>query len=324
MEPLFLRPVFQEKIWGGTQLAKRFGYSLPPRPKIGECWAISAHPHGLSYVQNGFFQGQSLAQLWQQAPEFFGYPTAKVFPLLTKILDAEDSLSVQVHPDNAYAMQHEGELGKTECWYIIDAQPNSYLIYGHSAQTLQQLNDLIDSGDWQHLLTKKPVKTGDFIFVPSGSVHALNRGIIALETQQSSDTTYRLYDYDRVDAKTGQKRALHLQQAKETITVPFVAPQLTFDTQQIGHSRIINYVKPPISPYFAVWGLEIHGDQLALTHQIGAYTLYSVIEGSGQLRIGDQTYPLRLGDHFIIPATIKNWQIQASSLHLIASEATGE
>ena len=117
MEPLFMKPVFQEKIWGGNKLHTVFGFDLPSE-KIGEDWAISAHPHGVSVIENGPFKGQTLAELWRDHQELFGHQNEAVFPLLIKILDAEDDLSVQVHPDDAYGQAHEGELGKTECWYI--------------------------------------------------------------------------------------------------------------------------------------------------------------------------------------------------------------
>ena len=123
------------------------------------------------------------------------------FPLLTKILDANASLSIQVHPDDAYAEEHEHELGKTECWYVIHAEPGAYLTYGHTAKTRDELIKMINNHQWSKLFSKKPVKTGDFVYVPSGTIHALNKGIIVLETQQSSDTTYRIYDYDRRDKK---------------------------------------------------------------------------------------------------------------------------
>ncbi|NVY95946.1 class I mannose-6-phosphate isomerase [Lactobacillus sp. DCY120] len=322
MEPLFLRPTFQAKIWGGRRLVTDFGYQLPAGKAIGEAWIISGHPHGPSPIANGPYQGKLLSDLWQEQPDLFGQPAGKVFPILTKILDAEASLSVQVHPDNAYAWCHEHELGKTECWYIISADPGSYLIYGHHAQTQAQLETMIDQGDWDHLLRKLPVKTGDFVYVPSGTVHALNKGIVALETQQSSDTTYRLYDYDRVNQQSGQKRALHLQQSKDTITVPFVAPKLTTRVQKLGKSQIISYVQPPQAPFFAVWRLDINHDSLTLRHQLGAYTLYSVIAGQGELQIASSHYPLNLGTSFIIPAPIKEWQIQGEGLQLIASEST--
>ena len=130
-EPLFLKPVFHEKIWGGRRLAEDFNYDIPDGT-IGECWAISGHPHGPNVIENGEFKGQLLPDVYAQHPEVFGNPKSKVFPLLTKILDAEASLSVQVHPDNAYAEEHEHELGKTECWYVIHADEGAYLTYGHT------------------------------------------------------------------------------------------------------------------------------------------------------------------------------------------------
>lgn len=141
-----------------------------------------------------------LPKVYQQHPELFGNPSSSVFPLLTKILDANASLSIQVHPDDAYAEKHEHELGKTECWYVIHAEPGAYLTYDHTAKTRAELIKMIDSHQWAKLFSKKPVKTGDFVYVPCGTIHAL----IVLETHQSSDITYRIYDYDRQDKKTGQ------------------------------------------------------------------------------------------------------------------------
>lgn len=318
MEPLFLKPVFQEKIWGGRRLESAFDYDLPAGD-IGECWAISAHKHGPSEVLNGEFKGQILSDLWDNHREIFGNAKGDVFPLLTKILDAEDSLSVQVHPDNEYAKKHEGELGKTECWYIIDAEPGSYLIYGHHAKTHEELNEMLESGDWDHLLRKVPVKKGDFFYVPSGTVHALNKGILVLETQQSSDTTYRMYDYDRVDKTTGKKRELHIKQSEDTISVPFEDPKLDVSTETIGKNKITTFVKSPVSPFFAVYEWLIK-DDLSLSHRVGKYTLASVISGSGKLEADNNEYDLKKGDHFIIPAQISDWNI-TGDIQLIASES---
>ena len=202
--PLFLKPYFQEKMWGGKRLKTEFGYEIPS-DTTGECWAISAHPHGPAVIENGPYQGLNLAELWQQHREVFGNAKGDVFPLLTKILDARDDLSVQVHPDDAYALKHEGELGKTECWYVLAADEGAEMIYGHYAQTKAELKQLIEAGDWQHLLRRVPVKAGDFLYVPSGTVHAIGKGIMVLETQQSSDTTYRLYDFDRAAKISGAR-----------------------------------------------------------------------------------------------------------------------
>ena len=239
--PLFLKPYFQEKMWGGKRLKTEFGYEIPS-DTTGECWAISAHPHGPAVVENGPYQGLNLAELWQQHREVFGNAKGDVFPLLTKILDARDDLSVQVHPDDAYALKHEGELGKTECWYVLAADEGAEMIYGHHAQTKAELKQLIEAGDWQHLLRRVPVKAGDFLYVPSGTVHAIGKGIMVLETQQSSDTTYRLYDFDRVDKKTGQKRELHLQQSIDVINVPHVDPKLNREVKQVAGIEVTTFV----------------------------------------------------------------------------------
>ncbi|WP_261806032.1 mannose-6-phosphate isomerase, class I [Lapidilactobacillus luobeiensis] len=318
MEPLFLKPYFQEKIWGGRKLATDWGYQIPDGD-IGECWAISAHPHGPSTVENGPYKGLNVAELWDQHKELFGNAPGKVFPLLTKILDAEASLSVQVHPDDAYAEEHEHELGKTECWYVLSAEPNSYLIYGHHAQTRAQLQEMIDQGDWDHLLRKYPVKTGDFVYVPSGTIHALNKGIVVLETQQSSDTTYRLYDYDRVDAKTGKQRDLHLKQSIDVTTVPSHDPELHITEKKYGDSYVKTFVQAPLSPFFSVYEWRVNGE-LALHRGAAPYTLVSVVAGSGSITCDGQTYDLKKGEHFILPFQIKEWQLNGD-LQIIASEA---
>ncbi|MGR3741395.1 mannose-6-phosphate isomerase, class I [Companilactobacillus sp. DQM5] len=318
MEPLFLKPYFQPKIWGGRKLETIFDYDIP-EGDIGECWAISGHQHGQSVVINGEYAGTKLGDLWNEHRELFGDAKGDVFPLLTKILDAEDSLSVQVHPDNAYSKEHEGELGKTECWYIIDAEEGAELIYGHNAKTHEELNSMLENGQWNDLLRKVPVKKGDFFYVPSGTVHALNKGIMVLETQQSSDTTYRMYDYDRVDKKTGEKRELHIKQSEDTITVPHVDPKINIETKKNGKNLINTFVHSPQSPFFAVYEWLIK-DELNLQHKDGKYTLASVITGSGKLVTDGNEYELKKGDHFLIPAQISNWTI-SGDLQLISSES---
>jgi mannose-6-phosphate isomerase len=304
-EPFFLKPYFQPKIWGGRQL-EQFGYDLP-EGKIGECWAISAHPHGPATIENGPLAGKTLAQAYADNPEYFGNPASKVFPLLTKILDAEDSLSVQVHPDDAYAAEHEHELGKTECWYVISAEPGSYLIYGHHAQTREELTAMIENGEWDKLLRKVPVKAGDFFYVPSGTIHALTTGIMVLETQQSSDTTYRLYDYDRTD-DAGNKRELHLKQSEDVTTVPHVDPKLNITTETVGDSTITTLVTAPQSKFFSVYHVLVKGELVQKAN--AAYTLFSVLNGSGSITADGKTFDLKKGQHFLMPNQVSAWTLQ--------------
>lgn len=311
-EPMFLKPVFQEKIWGGSRLRSVFGFDIP-NDKIGEDWAISAHPHGVSVVENGEYQGQKLDELWQNHKELFGNPTEPVFPLLIKILDAEDELSVQVHPDDTYGMKHEGELGKTECWYIIDAEPGAEIIYGHHAKTREELAEMIQEGRWDDLLKKVPVKKGDFFYVPSGTIHAIGKGIMILETQQSSDTTYRVYDYDRKDAN-GNTRELHIQQSIDVTTVPAITPQIQMKEVRKGNSSIVTYLE---TEFFNVYEWDIKG--ITSFKKQAPYTLATVIDGAGELVVNEKIYPLTKGASFILPNDVTEWTVQGE-LSIIASE----
>lgn len=309
IQPLFLKSVCQEKIWGGQKLAS-FGYDLPS-DKIGEYWAISAHPNGLSTIKNGPFAGQTLDVLYQDHRELFGYAKKEVFPLLTKILDANDWLSVQVHPDDAYGMAHEGELGKTECWYIISAEPGAEIIYGHHAKDKADLQAMIEAGDWDHLLTKVKVKAGDFFYVPSGTMHAIGKGILILETQQSSDTTYRVYDFDRKDDQ-GKLRDLHIQQSIDVLN--FGAPENpTPVVTEKDHLIQTVYVS---NTFFTVEKWEISGT--VDFDKSAPYTLCSVLDGQGILSVAGTDYPIKKGDHFILTSDITRWHFDGN-LTLIAS-----
>ncbi|AZK46930.1 mannose-6-phosphate isomerase, class I [Paenibacillus lentus] len=312
-QPIFLKPVFQERIWGGSKLAELFNYEIP-NTKTGECWAVSAHPNGQSVVKDGPYQGLTLGELWSSHQELF-HSKSPVFPLLTKILDASDDLSVQVHPNDQYAGEHEnGELGKTECWYIVDAEPGAEIIYGHEANSKEQLVKWIEEGNWEGLLTKVPVQAGDFFYVPSGTIHALGRGIVVLETQQSSDTTYRVYDYDRKD-KDGNTRELHLEKAIEVTTVPQSYKQETYDTFSREGITITSFVS---NEFFTVQKWDVHG--AASLEASTKYTICSVIEGQGQLLLGDHQYALSKGDHFILPVSFGPYVLSGTMTLIISSE----
>uniref|UniRef100_UPI0035A06B5E type I phosphomannose isomerase catalytic subunit n=1 Tax=Jeotgalibaca porci TaxID=1868793 RepID=UPI0035A06B5E len=267
IQPLFMQPVLQEKMWGGTKLRDIYGYSIPS-DHTGECWAISAHPDGVGKIAIGTFAGMGLDELYQAHPELFGNPSSPVFPLLTKIIDAADALSVQVHPDDAYGMEHEGELGKTECWYIIDADEGAEIIYGHNALSKEEFAEMVQEGKWSDLLRYVPVKRGDFFFVPSGTIHAIGAGITILETQQSSNTTYRVYDFDRVE-QNGQKRDLHIQESIDVTAFPHV--------DAVNHFKVDGMVTTFIeSDYFNVYKWDI--TESFTYRQTAAYTLVSVLE----------------------------------------------
>lgn len=311
-EPIFLQPIFQERIWGGTKLRDLFGYDIP-NDHTGECWAVSAHPNGQSVVKNGPYQGMKLGDLWTSHPELFR-SSSKVFPLLTKILDASDDLSVQVHPDDEYAGKHEnGELGKTECWYIVDAEPGAVIIYGHEAKTKEELVSMIYNGEWDRFLTKVPVKPGDFFYVPSGTLHALGKGIVVLETQQSSDTTYRVYDYDRRD-KDGNTRELHLEKAIDVTTVPQAYEPISYVTTQRGGLTVTSFVS---NSFFTVEKWNVSGEETEIAAN-EKYTIFSVLAGNGKLTAGGQSYDLAKGEHFILPAGFGPYRL-SGELEMIMS-----
>ncbi len=213
---IFPTPVFHGKIWGGRKLADDFGYQIPDGP-IGECWAISAHPNGDCVVAEGPEAGQRLSELWDAHRELFGGLEGDRFPLLVKIIDAKDNLSVQVHPDDAYAAEHEdGSLGKRECWYVLAADPDTKIVIGQRAHDRAELASMIEEGRWDDMLNEVPCRTGDFFPIEPGTVHAIQGGTLILETQQSSDVTYRVYDYDRL-GDDGQPRPLHIEQSLDVV-----------------------------------------------------------------------------------------------------------
>ena len=310
-EPLFLQSVMQEKIWGGTKLRDEFGYEIPS-DKVGEYWAISAHPHGVSTIKNGRFAGTGLDQLYAEHRELFGNSSEPVFPLLTKILDANDWLSVQVHPDDHYAMEHEGELGKTECWYVIAADEGAEIIYGHNAKSREELRQQIEKKEWDKLLTKVPVKAGDFFYVPSGTMHAIGSGILILETQQSSDTTYRVYDFDRKDTK-GNLRELHLEKSIDVLNIgaPANSRPVTVKADDLMSTLLV------ASDFFAVYKWEVSGK--VDIEKTAAYLLVSVLAGQGVLTVDGETYPIAKGDHFILPSDVEEWTFEGQDLEMIVS-----
>ncbi|WP_416046151.1 mannose-6-phosphate isomerase, class I [Priestia megaterium] len=312
-QPIFLRPSFQERIWGGNQLNKKYGYTIPSS-RTGECWAISAHPHGQSVVASGKFAEKSLGELWEEHPDLFGNFESDRFPLLTKILDANDDLSVQVHPDDEYANKFEnGELGKTECWYIVDCDEDADMIFGHHAQSKEEFVQLVEDGNWEGLLQRVRIKPGDFFYVPSGTIHALCKGTLVLETQQSSDTTYRVYDYDR-RGQDGKLRELHLDKAIDVTTVPHTAAKIEPAVAKTAGGSITTFVE---EDYFTLYKWDIT-NSLSLTQE-RYFTLVSVINGEGKIISEDKEYSIKYGDHFIIPHEMHSFTIEGQ-VQLIASQ----
>lgn len=302
-EPLFFQPVLQERIWGGESL-KEFNYELPSQT-TGECWGISAHLNGPSIVKSGKYKGLTLRQLWDKHRALFGNYQAEQFPLLTKILDAKKDLSVQVHPNDEFANIYEhGELGKTECWYIIDCKEGAEIVYGHTAQTKEAFKEMVERGNWDRLLQRKKIQPGEFFYVPSGTIHALCEGTLVLETQQSSDMTYRVYDYDRVDGD-GNKRELHVEKSIAVSIIPHEDYKVYPEIKKENGAIVTKYVK---EKYFSIYKWEIQME--ASFQQNQPFQLASVIEGEGVLRTTNGEFSIEKGDHFILPVGIENFVIK--------------
>ena len=288
---LWVEPVFKEMIWGGNQLKEKYGYAIPS-DQTGECWAPSAHPNGDNTIKEGEFKGQTLSKVFDEHRELFGNIKDKQFPLLVKIIDACNDLSVQVHPNDEYAALHENSLGKTECWYVLDCKEDTKMVMGHHAKTKEELVKAIENDDYDHLLNKFDIKKGDFFYIPSGTIHAICKGSLIYEAQQSSDITYRVYDYHRKD-KDGNERELHLKQAIDC---------LSFD-KDIDKNDVHPVVKVHENMKETIF---ISNDSFTVSqllvigkcqYKCDNYQLATVVKGSGKV----DEYDVKVGDNFLIP-----------------------
>lgn len=285
---LFLKPEFKEMIWGGERLKTTFSYDIPSN-KTGECWAVSAHQNGDCIIQFGEHKGQTLSYLWENYRDIFGSLSGEVFPLLVKLIDAKDDLSIQVHPDNQYASEHEeGSFGKTECWYILDCKDGAEIIIGHCAESKEELMKMVDNKNWNGLIRRIPIKKGDFIQIEPGTLHAIQADTLILEIQQNSDITYRVYDYDRLS--NGQPRELHLSKAMDVMTVPFNEVEIkNYYSTSESVTELID------CQYYKVEKIEI--EEEAIFVQDKSFMILSVLDGTGLI----DGHLIEKGDHFILP-----------------------
>ena len=211
---LKLTPVFKDYLWGGTKLRDEYGFESN-LDKLAEGWMLSCHKDGENTVLNGEFEGKTLTEVVKIHPEYLGKNgnQFEYFPILIKLIDAKNDLSVQVHPDNEYAMRVENEYGKTECWYILDCDDDAELIYGFNRTiSSDEFKERIADNTFLETVNKVKVKKGDLFFIEAGTLHAIGKGILLAEIQQNSNTTYRVYDYGRLGAD-GKPRELHVEKA---------------------------------------------------------------------------------------------------------------
>jgi mannose-6-phosphate isomerase len=297
-DPLRFEPIFMERMWGGRRLESEFGRQLPPNVRIGESWEIVDRPEAQSVVTNGPLEGKTLHDLWtQHHRDVFGnVAEAARFPLLIKLLDAQEKLSLQVHPPEDVAKTLDGE-AKTECWYVAAARPRAEFFLGFTrALTRDKFEEALRSGTVADYVHKIRVKTGDSMFLPAGRLHAVGAGNVLVEIQQNSDTTYRVFDWNRVDA-SGKRRQLHVDQALQCIDFTDVAPKLV---EPKGELLVRHEL------------FEIQKWNLDGTRDIAPRTQFAIVCClSGKLTCAD--VDLARGEFFLVPASSENRQLRPCS-----------
>ena len=296
-EPIKLLPAFKDYLWGGTKLRTEYGKKTDLE-KVAESWELSNHKDGQSIVASGECKGMLFGEyikkydvIGKKANEF------DFFPILIKFIDAKDSLSVQVHPDDEYSLKNNGEYGKTEMWYVMDCDEGATLYYGFNREiTKDEFRKRIDNNTLLEVLNEVPVKKGDVFFIKSGTVHAIGKGLMICEIQQNSNTTYRVYDYDRRDAN-GNPRELHIEKA---IEVSDLKPPAKDD---ISEENVLAKCK-----YFTVEKYLVNG---CMDININEDCFKSIINlsGSGRLEYDGGVIEFSKGESIFIPAQNANLKI---------------
>ncbi len=308
MYPLKFKKVFKEKIWGGNKFKTLLNMEIPKNTNIGESWEVTCHKNGMSVVENGELSGRTLEELIDSYKDkLLGEEVYKKygnkFPLLIKYLDVNDRLSVQVHPSDEYALRVEGEFGKSESWYIIDASEDAKLIMGlASGMSKEKFLEKVKNNDFDDLFNIISVKKGDFIYVEPGVVHAsLEGSVVICETQQNSDTTYRIYDFDRI--VDGEKRELHIDKAAEVIEFnknPFISREDERKIIQNQNTKIQNLTR---NEYFNIDKFNISGTYKDTVYK--NFVILSILDGEGKIKFNNNEYKLEKGDTYFIPANLE-------------------
>jgi mannose-6-phosphate isomerase len=302
MYPLKFRPLLFSKVWGGNKLKKFYpSYDLH---NIGECWLVSAIEDNESKVENGFLAENSLSELLEVyltdlVGESIYNNFGNNFPMLVKTIDAEKNLSVQVHPNDEVAIKRHNSFGKNEFWYMIDCEPNAFITAGFNRKlTEKQFIQAVENSTLEQYLKVIYVQKGDYIYIPAGCVHSIGKGCTLLEIQQSSDITYRIYDYDRADEQ-GNRRQLHIKQAVEVID--FEKWNYHISKAKFMPNSISNVHN---NKSFIINIMEINKEKELLMGKIDSFVLLSVVEGSMICRYGAENVKVSIGETILVPACI--------------------
>lgn len=305
-KPFLLRPSGKDYLWGGQRLNTEFEKNIDMNP-LAETWECSTHPDGPSFVASGEFEGKELAEVIKTHPEFMGtrHEGETELPILIKFIDAKSDLSVQVHPTDEYARENEnGQLGKTEMWYILDASKDAKLVYGLQRDSNEkEIRSAIEAGSLGRYLQTVPVKKGDLFFIRPGTIHAIGAGCLVAEIQENSNLTYRLYDYDRID-KDGKKRPLHVDKAMKVADLNSSAeprqPLRVLKYRQGVASELLSRCK-----YFEVYRMIVNTERRQLVSYRAdemSFRVLLCVNGCGSISYGGETLQFYKGDCFFVPA----------------------
>ena len=314
LKPIKLNPVFKEIIWGGNRLKYEYNKKSDLN-NIAESWELTVRPDGMNTINGGEFDGYSLQDyIKENGNSVVSNVEQPFFPLLIKFIDAQDNLSVQVHPDDAYGLSNANSLGKTEMWYIIDAKPGAQLVYGLKPNvTSEEFKQAIIDGRVEEKLNYVNVKKGDVFFIPSGLVHAIGSGILLAEIQQNSNITYRVYDYNRV-GKDGKPRELHVNDALNVI--------VNRNEDEIEKIRFSTNVKNnnllASCEYFKVEKFNIH-NTLQFSTNVESFASLLCLEGNGEIVYNGEYFSVNKGDSYFIPANLGDFSI-SGNLEIIISK----
>lgn len=304
--PFLLRPSGKDYLWGGRRLNDEFEKNIELDP-LAETWECSTHPDGPSYVVGSEFDGMELAQVIKIHPEYLGtrHKETNELPILIKLIDAKNDLSVQVHPNDEYANQYEnGQLGKTEMWYVLDASKDASLIYGFRHDSDKDtIRDAIKKGTLMKHLQRVPIKKDDLFFIEAGTVHAIGAGALIAEIQENSNLTYRLYDYDRMD-KHGMKRDLHVEKALKVARLKSSAepkqPLRVLKYRQGVASELLCRCK-----YFEVYRMLVNTERRQIVHYQAdemSFRVLLCVNGCGTIGYKETSFSFFKGDCIFVPA----------------------
>ncbi len=316
--PIKFTPILKEKIWGGSKLQNMLSKHCENKSNIGESWEISSVEGDVSVVENGFLRGNSLSELIEiYMGDLVGdsvYNTFGLeFPLLIKFIDAQDDLSVQVHPNDEVAKQRHNSYGKTEMWYVVDAEPNAKLINGFvSDSNKSEYVAALQNGKLSDILNSEKVEAGDVYFIPAGRIHAIGKGIVVAEIQQTSDITYRIYDWGRVD-DNGNGRELHTDLALDVINYKAEKKYKTSYKSELNKT-----VNLTVCQYFISNIISLKGSLSKDYNLIDSFVVYMCVEGQFYIHTDEGlVYKISKGETVLIPAIMKSFELKSDELSKI-------